>query len=92
MKLIWDHWPADPPRHLFKPLQLLNFDYDAVLGPDPAFHSNADPDPASQNNVDLSGSGILAVPVRYLSLTASILRKWFQKVLVVGQRVCPMLK
>ncbi len=42
----------DPPRHLFEPLHLLNFNYDAVLGPDPAFYSNADPDTYSKNNMD----------------------------------------
>jgi hypothetical protein len=39
-----------PTRLHFKPLKLLNFDFNA--GPDPAFHYNADPDPASKNNAD----------------------------------------
>ncbi len=41
----------------FVPLKLLNFDLNA--DPDPAFHSNGDPnpDPASKNNADPNGSG-----------------------------------
>jgi hypothetical protein len=36
----------------FEPVKLLNFDFDA--DPDPAFYSNADPEPdlASKNNAD----------------------------------------
>jgi hypothetical protein len=42
---ICDHWSTDPPWLHFEPLQLLNFDFSAVL--DPVFHSNADPNRAS---------------------------------------------
>jgi hypothetical protein len=37
------------------PLKFQNFDFNAnqYPDPDPAFHSNADPAQASQNNVDL---------------------------------------
>jgi hypothetical protein len=33
----------------FEATQLLNFDFEADLDPDPAFHSESDPDPASKN-------------------------------------------
>jgi|688.fasta_scaffold71344_2 hypothetical protein len=35
-----------------EPLQLLNFDFDSDMDTDPAVHSNAYPDPTSQNNAD----------------------------------------
>jgi hypothetical protein len=68
---IFDHWSIDAlglnfeplglhfehPRLYFEPLQLLNFDFNAY--PDPAFHSNADPDSASKNNEAPSGSATL---------------------------------
>ncbi len=37
-----DDWTTDPTGLYFKPLKLLNFDFNA--DPDPAFHFNADPD------------------------------------------------
>ncbi len=46
---------CERPRLHFKPLNPLNFDFNADL--DQAFHSNADPDPSSQNNSDPCGSG-----------------------------------
>jgi hypothetical protein len=60
---------------IFWPPQILNFDLvDAYLGPDPAFYFDADPDPAfhtcrsgpdpdpaSQNGADPSGSATLLV-------------------------------
>ncbi len=33
----------------FEPLQLLVFDFDADLGPDPSFHSDVEPDPDPQH-------------------------------------------
>jgi hypothetical protein len=50
----------DPPWLYFKPLKLLNIDFNADPDPafhsnadlDPAFHSSADPDPAFQSNAD----------------------------------------
>ncbi len=43
---------CDRPRLYFEPLKLISFDFNA--DPDPAFHSNADPDlcPASKYNAD----------------------------------------
>jgi hypothetical protein len=50
-----------PPRLHFKPLKLLNLDFNVNSEPDPAFHYNADPDPnpdpASPNSADPSVSG-----------------------------------
>jgi hypothetical protein len=43
-----------PPRIHFEPLKLLNFDF--IADSDLPFHSNANPDPAFQNNADRSGS------------------------------------
>jgi hypothetical protein len=39
----------------FRPLKLLNFDFNA--DPAPTFHPNVDPDPVSKNNADSFGSG-----------------------------------
>jgi hypothetical protein len=68
---ICDHWSVDPPENHFNPpnlpcerprlffelLTLLNFDFNA--DPDPALHSNADPDQFP--NKCGSGSAILAL-------------------------------
>ncbi len=42
-----------PSRLYFEPLKLLNFD--SNRDPDPAFHSNSNPDTASKNNADQCG-------------------------------------
>jgi hypothetical protein len=59
---LCNHWFTDattmsehcPPRLHFEPLKLLNLTYADL---DPAFHSNANPDLASQNNADPCVSG-----------------------------------
>ncbi len=40
------HWSTDHSRLFFEPLMLLNFEF--VADADPAFHSNADPDPRKE--------------------------------------------
>ncbi len=45
-----DYERPRPSKAPFEPLQLLNFEFNADLNLDQAFHSNADPDPASKNN------------------------------------------
>jgi hypothetical protein len=57
---ICDHWPTDPPDLHFEPLHL-NLEPRKLLkfvdsDPDPAFHSNADPDPASKKIGSRSGT------------------------------------
>jgi len=37
----------------FEPPQILNFYFDAYLGPDPADYFDADPDPAFHSDADL---------------------------------------
>ncbi len=48
-----------PLRFYFEPPKLLNYDFNADPDPDPAFHHNVDPNPASKNNADYMcfGSG-----------------------------------
>jgi hypothetical protein len=53
----------EPPRLNAEPLKLLFFDFNEAPDPDPAFHSNEDPNlPASKNNVELCGSGSATLP------------------------------
>ncbi len=62
---ICDHWPTDPPSSILsvngplwlhiEPQNLLIFFY-LNADPGPAFHSTPDPDSASINNADPSGS------------------------------------
>ncbi len=47
-----------PPFLFFQSLKLLNFVFNAIPYRDPAFHSTADPDPVSHNNVDPLGGQI----------------------------------
>ncbi len=51
----------DPPRLCFEPPKLLNFDL--YVDQDPAFHSNADFDPASKNDADPCGYGSTTLEV-----------------------------
>jgi hypothetical protein len=43
---ICEHYPGRPrpPRFYFELLKVFNFDYNADLDPDPAFHAYAEPD------------------------------------------------
>ncbi len=50
----WASTSTAPPRLHFEPVKLLNFDFNE--DPDPAFHSKADPHPASKDNADQCGS------------------------------------
>jgi hypothetical protein len=54
--MIWSL--QGPPLLYIESIKLLNFIFNADLGP--AFHSNADPDPASKNYADPSGSATVA--------------------------------
>jgi hypothetical protein len=49
-----------------EPRRLMSYDFHALL--DPAFHCNADPDAASKNNADPSGSETL---IRSVKLTGT---------------------
>jgi hypothetical protein len=55
---ICDHWSIDKalqgsivgrPLFNFEPRNIVNFNFKAAFDPDPIFHCNADPDPASKN-------------------------------------------
>jgi len=77
---ICDHGPTEPPdlhfepprlyfgspRLHLEPRRLMSYDFHALL--DPAFHCNADPDAASKNNADPSGSETL---IRSVKLTGT---------------------
>ncbi len=83
---IWDYCSTDPPRlrpdptwlH-FEPRKLPSLDFHVNPDPGPSFRSFrsiADPDPASQNNMDPCKSGSTVLLVRICHKKSVGLRSW----------------